>query len=153
MNSHGKVETLEKARERVAEKLGASIDAGTVTERQGYLVLPVTPASYPEDMSQFIWTLADIEIGLRDEGYRVRLFPGVRQRMIVVATVPGRGEIAYRTVDGEEWSDLARLLDVAERDLNGTTFEGYAFDSKDEMDEVVAEAKTEHPSAEFMMVA
>ncbi len=46
------------------------------------------------------------------------------------------------------------MLDVSKESLNSSRYlEGFAYDSKDEFEEVVKEAKAEHPDADFSRVA
>jgi hypothetical protein len=101
----------------------------------------------------FTETLAGVEIALSDSGLLVRLTPAVRQKMIVVASVPGKGAIALETQDGKEYEDLAGLLGVGVQGLSGTSIEGYAFDSDQERLEVVEEARADYPHADFSKVA
>jgi hypothetical protein len=134
---------------------GMSVQAeyGCLSRRSGVLVVPVRPSEYPQDMWGFTETLAGVEIALSDSGLLVRLTPAVRQKMIVVASVPGKGAIALETQDGKEYEDLAGLLGVGVQGLSGTSIEGYAFDSDQERLEVVEEARADYPHADFSKVA
>lgn len=131
----------------------AQIDVDGVTNRNGEILVPIRPDRYPEDMYGFLAKLAAAEISLRDGGYKLRLTPGINQRMIVVASVPNRGEVVIESEDGREYQDLAGALNLTEQALNGTMIEGYAFDSATEREQVLKEAKDEHPGADFSRVA
>lgn len=119
----------------------------------GKMTFKIRPAEYPEDMFGFYKDLAAAEINLCDKGYKVRLLPDIKQRLIIVANVPGTGEIAIQSEDGNEFEDLAKILGIEVVKLDGTLYEGYAYDSQSEKEEVLIEAKKEHPEADFSKVA
>lgn len=100
----------------------------------------------------FLTGLAEAEIALRDAGLKVRLDPAYAQRMLFVATVPDRGEIAYTTVDGSETRDLARLLGLSEGALDIVDLDGYVFDTEADLEQVLNEAKAEHPDVDLSRV-
>lgn len=112
----------------------------------------VRPEEYPEAMYAFISALAKAEINLRDSGLKVLLTPDVQQRMLVIGQPQGRGKIAFLSLDGNEQKDLAAIFEVPVESLLATPIEGYAYDSKNDLDEALQEAKTDHPDADFSRV-
>lgn len=143
--------------ERIQEAIDRAMPEGMrarseATVRGGHVQVKVQPLDYPEAMLAFIEGLAKAEIALRDGGIPARLEPDFRQRMLVVGTPHGRAPIAYRSTDGTEYADLARLLGVSETSLIPMGIEGYPYDSPEDFAVALEDAKAEHPDADFSRV-
>lgn len=130
----------------------AEIDEGDVSVRGNEFIVRVRCDTYPEAMYDFMSALADAEIKMRDQGFRVRLVPEIKQRMLVVGTPNGKPPIAYLSTDGAEYDDLARILDVPVSLLMPMVFAGYAYDNDDDLAQAIKEAKRENPTADFSRI-
>lgn len=134
------------------EKLGARPARETVGHKGDDLVVSVVPASYPEEMYEFLHGLASAEIDLRDSGLPVRLHPKFAQRMLLVVKPPHRAPVAFLTSEGREDEDRRSIFP----ELSGTEtfgYEGFFYDNASDLEIVLKEAKNEHPDADFTRVS
>jgi len=129
--------------------LPVEIDWDHAEKRSQAYYLPILPAVYPEDRYGFFEGIAETEIDLFDRGIRVHFVPGFRQRMLVIARLGDRSQIAYLSEDGTEYQDLARLLNTSVESLMPMAFQAYPYDSKQDLDYVLSQARTDHPKADY----
>lgn len=118
--------------------------------RRGRRYVPVSPDKYPRSFFSFLDAIARAEIELRDSGEDVTLTPAIKQRMVVVASLPPDGkEFLYLSTDGNEFDDLARLLEL--RGLfDITAIEAFAYDDPEELAGALEQARNKHPKAEVL---
>lgn len=109
-------------------------------------------SDYPEDRYELYRKLASVEIELRDAGIPVHLYLDYQQRLLVVVAVAGKREVALLSHDGDVLSDVAKLLGNDEL-AESATVDTYAYDSTNEIDIVIQEAKADHPDADFSRIA
>ncbi|MCX6358363.1 MAG: hypothetical protein NT029_01025 [Armatimonadetes bacterium] len=145
-------------------RISAVVDAATgdrfrsdirfdeVVERHGRLVLVAAPRNCPDPVFAYYEAIASAEIDLYDAGVRVTLVPDIRQKCLTLASRPAQPMVAYLTQDGDELRDLAAMLGCAEADLEWVRFSGYAYDTVGELDQVLLEARRDHPDADFSRV-
>jgi hypothetical protein len=133
---------------RYGADLGKLVFKDDAAHQAGHRIyVDVVPEQYPTSMIGFYDALARTEIDLRDEGKDVILRPAVKQRFLVVATLPDGREVAFHSRDGDEYEDLVRLMDLPNLP-SPTMIEGYPYDNDDDLEHAKAEAISEHPKAE-----
>ena len=144
-------------REQIRAALDAAFPHGPgadiseeATETRHTLLVDVRPHEYPEAMYDYLLALATAQIALSDEGLRVSLVPDIPQRYLLVAWPRVGSPIAFLSVKGREQADLNAA--VPEAGAADWKWEPYAYDSQEELAEVLEEARRDHPDADFSRV-
>jgi hypothetical protein len=132
-----------------------TIEDHGIAKRGDRWYVPIKPNNYPEKMFDYYGALARAEIEVRDQGFDIQLTPSVKQRMLVVYEFLGEKpegvphEVALKSHDGDEYQDLERRF-PSSKGIGSVLYEGYPYDSDQDLSEVKEEVRRLHPNAQLI---